>query len=564
MRSLLATAFAVLGVGMGATPALAATVRATPTIQGAGTVSAPGYACTSTNQNSSAVKNNCGQHVVVNDPAPWGVSTTLTATASDTPVNQWEFVRWTGCESVSGNQCTVGAGAGSAHNWAPRAVFRDATAPTITFGPSETYSGSQDRTVSLSFGYNEGVTTQCRVDSAAFQNCSSGLEYTGSEGDHTFDVQAVDASGNWSGTSSRLIKLVDTVIGPGPADGSLTNKRSATFGYSSVAGNAFECRLDDEAFATCPNASKTYANLADGRHTFQVRAVNGGFFDRIAAERTWRVDGTAPVTSLVPHAATPGEGVISALSTATFAFSVNELAVTECSLDGAAFTRCGSPKSYSGLRSGPHTFRVRAIDTAGNVGAATERHWVVAVPDTDNDGYNALADCNDRDATVNPGRPEILNNNVDENCDGKKEYDRDLDGSRADKDCDDNDPKRTPGKPEIPGNGIDDDCDGIDARAIMTLTLGANWQVYTDYTILSHVGIAGAPIGAKAVTVCKGRKCPKKKVTQMVKKPRQRLKGFGGKKLKPGTVLTVTVSHPRYHTATKKIKIRAGKRPVIS
>jgi hypothetical protein len=564
MRAFFATALAVLGVGLGATPALAATVRATPSIQGAGVVTATGYSCTNTNQNSFAVKTDCGQHVVVNDPAPWGVSTTLTATASDTPANQWEFVRWTGCESVSGNECTVGAGAASAHNWFPRAVFRDATPPTITFGPSETYSGSQDRTVSFTFSYNEGVTTQCRVDGATFQNCSSGITYTLAEGDHTFDVRAYDASSNFSGSSTRIVKLVDTAINAGPPEGSLTNSRSATFGFSSIAGNAFECRLDGEAFAGCGGSTKSYANLGDGEHTFQVRAVNGGFYDRIAAQRKWRVDGTAPVTSLVAHAATPGEGVISALSTATFAFSVDELAVTECSIDNQAFTRCGSPKSYSGLRSGPHTFRVRAADLAHNVGAATERHWVVAVPDLDSDGYNALADCNDHDATVNPGRPEILNNNVDENCDGRKEFDRDLDGSRADKDCDDNDPRRAPGKAEVPGNGIDEDCDGIDARAAMALTLGANWQAFQSYTVLSHLGITGAPIGAKVVTKCRGPECPRKKVTQTVKKPHQRLKFFGGKKLKPGTVLTVTVSHPRYVAATKKLRIRAGKRPLIS
>jgi hypothetical protein len=563
MRSLFATALAVLGVGMGATPALAATVRATPTIQGAGIVTAPGYACVNSNQASFAVKTDCGQHVVTNDPSLSGVSTTLTATPYSSPAGQWQFVRWESCESVSGNQCTVSAGAFSAHNWSPWAVFRDSTAPTITFGPSETYSPSQDRTVSFAFGYNEGVTTQCRVDGAPFQNCSSGVSYTLAEGDHTFDVRAGDASGNWSGSSSRLVKLVDTAITAGPSEGSLTNSRSAIFGFSSIAGNAFECRLDGEAFAPCGGATQGYAKVGDGWHTFQVRARNGGFFDRIAAQRSWRVDGTAPVTSLVPHPATPGEGVISALSTATFAFAADEAATFRCSLDTAPFAACGTPKAYTGLRSGPHTFRVQATDTAGNVGAPVVRHWSVAVPDLDNDGYNALADCNDHDATVNPGKPEILNNNVDENCDGKKEYDRDLDGSRADKDCDDNDPRRTPGKLEIPGNGIDEDCDGVDARATMSLTLGADWQAYTDYTILSHFGLGGAPIGAKAVTVCKGPKCPKKKVKQIVKKPRQRLKFFGGKKLRPGTVLTVTVSHPRYHTAVKRIKIRAGKRPVI-
>jgi large repetitive protein len=36
-------------------------------------------------------------------------------------------------------------------------------------------------------------------------------------------------------------------------------------------------------------------------------------------------------------------------------------------MDAAAFAACVSPRSYSSLASGSHTFRVRAIDRAGNV-----------------------------------------------------------------------------------------------------------------------------------------------------------------------------------------------------
>ena len=51
-----------------------------------------------------------------------------------------------------------------------------------------------------------------------------------------------------------------------------------------------------------------------------------------------------------------------------FAFSSSEPAGAsfECALDGAPFEGCSSPKSYSDLADGEHTFGVRATDAAGN------------------------------------------------------------------------------------------------------------------------------------------------------------------------------------------------------
>ncbi|MGH9531006.1 MAG: kelch repeat-containing protein [Terriglobales bacterium] len=57
---------------------------------------------------------------------------------------------------------------------------------------------------------------------------------------------------------------------------------------------------------------------------------------------------------------------------ANFTFSGNDNSTPaasltfQCSLDGAAFSVCVSPQSYSGLANGSHTFQVRAQDAAGN------------------------------------------------------------------------------------------------------------------------------------------------------------------------------------------------------
>ncbi|MCW3016577.1 MAG: OmpA protein, partial [Solirubrobacterales bacterium] len=67
---------------------------------------------------------------------------------------------------------------------------------------------------------------------------------------------------------------------------------------------------------------------------------------------------------------------------ASFYFSDDEAGVSFlCSLDGSTFAACSSPKSYSGLSQGSHTFRVEAVDAAGNVSAPRSWTWTVDTVD---------------------------------------------------------------------------------------------------------------------------------------------------------------------------------------
>ena len=70
-------------------------------------------------------------------------------------------------------------------------------------------------------------------------------------------------------------------------------------------------------------------------------------------------------------------------STARFTMSASEPATFQCSLDDATWTACGSTKTYQGLAEGPHDFRVRAVDQAGNVDPSPVwRPFTVAAPAT--------------------------------------------------------------------------------------------------------------------------------------------------------------------------------------
>ena len=91
--------------------------------------------------------------------------------------------------------------------------------------------------------------------------------------------------------------------------------------------------------------------------------------------------------------------------------------------------------------------------------------------DADGDGYKSNKDCDDSNAAIFPGAPEIPGDGIDQNCDGidppldncaDADGDGYTDGICGGEDCNDSDPAVYPGAPEICGDGIDQDCDGAD------------------------------------------------------------------------------------------------------
>jgi hypothetical protein len=145
---------------------------------------------------------------------------------------------------------------------------------------------------------------------------------------------------------------------------SLSNSTSASFSFvSSEPASTFQCRLDSSAFSAC-TSPKSYNTLSQGAHTFAVAATDAsGNADQTPASYSWTVDTSAPETTI-----TSGPASLTNQSTASFSFSSNESGSSfDCRLDGATFSSCSSPKSYSGLTDGGHTFEVRAKDPANNV-----------------------------------------------------------------------------------------------------------------------------------------------------------------------------------------------------
>jgi hypothetical protein len=131
------------------------------------------------------------------------------------------------------------------------------------------------------------------------------------------------------------------------------------------------CSLDSAGYQACGTTTypidldglggTTPPPLPAGRHTLSVYAVDpAGNADPTPATYSWTIDLTPPnITSL--RVTKSGHDV-------TMRFGADEPSKFQCKRDSGAYVNCTSPKVFSGVPSGNHTFTVRPKDRAGNLG----------------------------------------------------------------------------------------------------------------------------------------------------------------------------------------------------
>lgn len=79
----------------------------------------------------------------------------------------------------------------------------------------------------------------------------------------------------------------------------------------------------------------------------------------------------------------PVEGSSTTSTSASFTFSgTNTPTSFECKLDAGVFATCTSPKAYSGLATGSHTFSVRGVNATGPDPTPASRSWTITGPGT--------------------------------------------------------------------------------------------------------------------------------------------------------------------------------------
>ncbi len=249
--------------------------------------------------------------------------------------------------------------------------------PTITSTPA---NPSNQTSASFVFVDSEsGVHFLCQLDGSGFSACSSPKTYSSlSQASHTFSVLAQDVAGNL-GSAGSFTWIVDTTAPPKPtitsAPATPTNQTGASFSFTDKeAGVSLLCQLDASAYSTCTSPT-TYSLLSSGAHTFSVRALDSAGNLSAAASFTWTIDTTPPpAPSITSAPANPTNQ-----TSASFSFTDTQAPVSFlCQLDGGALSACASPKTYSGLGQGGHSFAVTAQDAAGNQSTATTYSWTIS------------------------------------------------------------------------------------------------------------------------------------------------------------------------------------------
>ena len=221
-----------------------------------------------------------------------------------------------------------------------------------------------------------------QIPDAAAGGDDSGLD-TASALAVSADGRSLYASASTDDAVSRLERQATPLTAIDAAPPATSADPTPTFAFSSdTPGSTFECQVDAGAFVACASPHTTFT-LADGPHAFKVRALDAaGNADPNPPTDAFTVDTTPTPTAPGPEPDTtapdteltsePASLVNSKKKQAklSFEFASSESGSTFlCSLDGSKYFGCDS--AYEATvkakkKAKPHSFRVRAVDAAGN------------------------------------------------------------------------------------------------------------------------------------------------------------------------------------------------------
>jgi len=211
------------------------------------------------------------------------------------------------------------------------------------------------------------------------------------------------------------------------------------------------------------------SNFTEGPHL--LRAVATDTSDQTsAAEMYFTLDFTGPDLELISPLSLGDSGVvqdevtIDASATDNYMLDSFRVELSDGTLFGedasGAVTANWDTRNWA---DGYYYIELAATDAAGNT--VYDSASVEVDNDEDGDGYAGVAhggtDCDDADASINPGQSEIVCDGDDNDCNAgtEDEPDQDGDGYTVCDDCDDGDANNYPNGTEDCYDGGDNDCD---------------------------------------------------------------------------------------------------------
>jgi hypothetical protein len=327
-----------------------------------------------------------------------GTGSPVTTTASVSPSGTWQVdlpqSLADGTYTVQAAQQDLAGNTGYATSHitvdtTPPQSFLDAAPVGVTSSTSATFAFHATDARSLS-----GTTFQCQLDGGAWGACTSPQTYFGlANGSHTFTVAATDGAGNQDPVGQTVTWTINTALPAitlqNPASGTDTNDTTPSFSgdAGTAAGDSSTVQLlifASTDLSGSPVQTLTATAGSDGSWSATAAALPDGTYAAYAQQagaagtatsdvHTFAVDTHAPSTTIT--LGPPGD---SGTGDASFSFSSSKPGSSfQCRLDGGAWSACSSPESYTGLGNGSHTFDVRSIDQAGNVGSAASQTWTV-------------------------------------------------------------------------------------------------------------------------------------------------------------------------------------------
>ncbi len=225
----------------------------------------------------------------------------------------------------------------------------------------------------------------CSLDNSAFESCEKTKVYKElSDAPHILAVKSVDKANNADLTPAVYSFTIDTT--PPETEFSeqppvISNKFEAKFVFAANEKTSyFECSLDKMSWQKCVSPV-TFAKLAEGAHSFLVRAVDAAQnIESSPNSLSWEVDTLFPVTQIIQKPLSLGNAV-----EAKFKFKSNEKVRYQCKFDSDKWSDCTDAPHYKNISEGLHNLEVKSTDKAGNLEKeAVKYQWIVDLtpPDT--------------------------------------------------------------------------------------------------------------------------------------------------------------------------------------